>query len=223
MSADRHAKSVKSKAKTETATSFPVTPGLRQRKREQTRERLTKVAMELFRTRGYEATTLDDIAAAANISRRSFFHYFASKDDVVLAWQDASTAALIGAITERPPGESMLAAAENALLGLARQMDTAETVAVARLKRDNPALRDREQVKYEKMERAMAEALAKRADGKAEQLRARLVAMITTGAIRIAGDNWLAQDMREKPEALVKRTFAAIRTILEESPVPRVK
>jgi AcrR family transcriptional regulator len=212
---DRPAKRMKLKAKTESAAAAPA-PGLRQRKREQTRERLTRVAMELFLTRGYEATTLDDIAAAADISRRSFFHYFASKDDVVLAWQDAGTSALIAAITERPADEPMLIAAENAILTLAQQMDTAETVAIAQLKRDNPALRAREQVKYEKMERGMATALAKRAHGKTEHLRARLVAMITTGAIRIAGDNWLAQGAREKPETLVKRTFAAIRTILEE-------
>jgi hypothetical protein len=74
------------KTKTTATTSAPA-PGLRERKRRQTRDRLTKVAMELFLARGFEATTLDDIAAAAEISRRSFFHYFASKEDVVLAWQ----------------------------------------------------------------------------------------------------------------------------------------
>src|SRR5271154_6532332 len=87
-------------------------PGLRQRKRQQTRERLTRAAMALFLDRGFEATTLDDIAAAADISRRSFFHYFDSKEDVVFAWQEESTAALIAAVAARPASESMLSAAE---------------------------------------------------------------------------------------------------------------
>jgi len=76
--------------------------GLRERKRQQTRERLTRAAMALFLERGFEATTLDDIAAAADISRRSFFHYFESKEDVVFAWQEESTAALIAAVAGRP-------------------------------------------------------------------------------------------------------------------------
>jgi AcrR family transcriptional regulator len=188
--------------------------GLRERKRQQTRERLTRAAMALFLERGFEATTLDDIAAAADISRRSFFHYFASKEDVVFAWQEESTAALIAAVAARPTDESMLTAAENAITAMVGQLEPGEAIAMARLKRDNPALQARDQVKYEKLERALAEALGKRADYKAEKLQARLVAMIATGAMRIGGEFWAAEGAREKPEALAKRTFAAIRAIL---------
>jgi AcrR family transcriptional regulator len=190
-------------------------PGLRQRKRQQTRERLTQVAMALFLERGFEATTLDDIAAAADISRRSFFHYFASKEDVVSAWQEESTAALIAAVATRPADESMLTAAENAIFAMVRQLKPGEAMAMAQLKRDNPALQARDQVKYEKLERALAEALSNRAGHKTEKLQARLVAMIATGAMRIGGEFWAAEGAREKPEALVKRTFAAIREILD--------
>ena len=67
---------VRKEAKPLTPKEKPATdaPGLRARKRQQTRERLTRAAMALFLERGFEATTLDDIAAAADISRRSFFH-----------------------------------------------------------------------------------------------------------------------------------------------------
>jgi AcrR family transcriptional regulator len=188
--------------------------GLRQRKRQQTRERLTRAAMALFLERGFEATTLDDIAAAADISRRSFFHYFASKEDVVLAWQEEITAALIDAVAARPAGESMLTAAENAISAMARQLEPGEAVAMAQLKRDNPALQARDQVKYEKLERALADALGKRTGRRTEQFEARLVAMIATGAMRIGGELWAAEGAREKPEALAKRAFAAIRAIL---------
>jgi AcrR family transcriptional regulator len=196
-------------------TALPSALGLRERKRRQTRERLTRVAMALFLDRGFEATTLDDIAAAADISRRSFFHYFASKEDVVFAWQEESTAALIAAVAARPANESMLTAAENAISAMVRQLEPGEAMAMAQLKRDNPALQARDQVKYEKLERALAEALGKRAGHKTERLQARLVAMIATGAMRIGGELWVAEGAREKPEALAKRTFAAIRAILD--------
>ena len=211
MSARNQAKAKLSKTKsapTELAT------GLRERKRQQTRERLTRAAMALFLDRGFEATTLDDIAAAAEISRRSFFHYFASKEDVVFAWQEEITAALIDAVAARPAAESMLTAAENAISAMVRQLEPGEAIAMAQLKRDNPALQARDQVKYEKLERALADALARRAGHKTEKLKARLVAMIATGAMRIGGDLWAAEGAHEKPQTLVKRTFAAIRAIL---------
>jgi hypothetical protein len=61
----------------------------------------------------------------------------------------------------------------------------------------------------------LAEALGKRAGHKTEKLQARLVAMIATGAMRIGGEFWVAEGARGKPETLVKRTFAAIRAILD--------
>ena len=214
MSVRRQVKSKIPKKKTG-KTALPGAPGLRERRRQQTRERLTRVAMALFLERGFEATTIDDIAAAADISRRSFFHYFASKEDVVFAWQEESSAVLITAVAARPANESMLTAAENAILAMVGQLKPGEAIAIARLKRDNPALQARDQVKHEKLERALAEALGKRAGHKAERLQARLVAMIATGAMRIGGEFWAAEGAREKPEALVKRTFAAIRAILD--------
>jgi len=191
------------------------TPGQRARKRQQTRERLTRAAMTLFLERGFEATTLDDIAAAADVSRRSFFHYFASKEDVVFAWQEEIITALIAAVAARPAGETMLTAAENAIAAMVRQLDPSEAIAMARLKRDNPALQARNQVKYEMLERTLAEALGKRAGHKRERLQARLVAMITTGAMRIGDELWTAEGAREKPEAMVKRMFAAMRAIFD--------
>jgi AcrR family transcriptional regulator len=214
-------KQAKPKAKIETKPmtskleSGRAVPGLRERKRQQTRERLTRAAMALFLERGFEATTLDDIAAAADISRRSFFHYFASKEDVVFAWHEEITSALIAAVAARPRDESMLAAAENAISAMARQIEPNEAIAMACLKRDNPALQARDQVKYEKLERALADALAKRAGHKTEKLQARLVAMIATGAMRIGGELWADEGAREKPEVLVKRTFAAIRAVFD--------
>ena len=193
----------------------PPATGLRARKRQETREKLTRAAMALFLERGFEATTLDDIVAAADISRRTFFHYFASKEDVVFAWQEEGTAALIAAVAARPAGETMFAAAENAIVAMAERLDSGEVVAMARLKRDNPALQARDQLKYERLERALADALLKPAGNKADKMQARLVAMIATGAMRIGGELWAAEGAREKPELLARRMFAAIQAMFE--------
>src|SRR5690348_2075986 len=133
--------------------------------------------MTLFLERGFEATTIDDIAAAAEVSRRSFFHYFASKEDVVTAWQENAASALTAEIIARPADESMLTAAENAIAAAIKRIDPAETAAMSRLKRDNPALQARDQLKYEKLERALADGLAQRGRSKSDRLKARLVAM----------------------------------------------
>ncbi|MCP3403538.1 TetR/AcrR family transcriptional regulator [Bradyrhizobium sp. CCGB20] len=210
------AKSARTSAKPLPAgAKSPDGPGLRQRKLQETRERLTRGAMALFLERGFEATTIDDIAAAADVSRRSFFHYFASKEDVVAAWQEGAASALVAEVVARPADESMLTAAENAIAAAVRRIDPAEAAAMSRLKRDNPALQARDQLKYEKLERALAEGLSQRARNKSDRLKARLVAMIATGAMRVGGESWIGEGVREKPEASVKRTFDAIRGILK--------
>lgn len=193
---------------------LPASAGLRQRKQQATRERLKRAAMALFLERGFETTTIDDIADAADMSRRSFFHYFASKEDVVAAWQEDAATALVTEILARPAEESMLTAAENAIAAALKRIDPTEAAAMSRLKRDNPALQARDQLKYEKLERALADGLAQRSGRKSDRLKARLVAMIATGAMRVGGESWLSEGSRDKPEAFVKRTFDAIRAIL---------
>jgi AcrR family transcriptional regulator len=78
---------------------------LRERKRVRTRQALIDAAADLFERRGYDATTIADIAAAADISSRTFFSYFASKEDILFPDADARVKAALTAIDERRPGE----------------------------------------------------------------------------------------------------------------------
>jgi AcrR family transcriptional regulator len=78
---------------------------LRERKRVRTRQALIDAAADLFERRGYDATTIADIAAAADISTRTFFSYFASKEDILFPDADARVKAAQTAIDERRPGE----------------------------------------------------------------------------------------------------------------------
>jgi AcrR family transcriptional regulator len=78
---------------------------LRERKRVRTRQALIDAAAELFERRGYDGTTIADIAAAADVSTRTFFSYFASKEEVLFPDADARVKAALSAIDERRPSE----------------------------------------------------------------------------------------------------------------------
>ncbi|MGE0394761.1 MAG: TetR/AcrR family transcriptional regulator, partial [Vicinamibacterales bacterium] len=62
--------------------------GLRERKHRETRRRIADAGLRLFLDRGYDGTTVDAIAAEAGISRRTFFSYFKSKDEILATWHD---------------------------------------------------------------------------------------------------------------------------------------
>jgi AcrR family transcriptional regulator len=96
----------------------PIPRGLRERKKIETRLALARAAMRLFEERGYAATTVDDIAAAANVSRRTFFRYFASKDEVLIVDPEGKLAALHVALAEGPPDEPTIAALRRGIVAL---------------------------------------------------------------------------------------------------------
>jgi AcrR family transcriptional regulator len=89
------------------------TEGLRERKKARTRADLQRHALRLFRAQGYTATTVDEIAAAADVSRSTFFRYFPTKEDVVLF--DDVDPHMVEAFGEQPPGTPLLAALRAAL------------------------------------------------------------------------------------------------------------
>jgi AcrR family transcriptional regulator len=80
-------------------------PGLRERKKQRTRQAIATAALRLFAERGYEETTIADIAAAADVSPRTFFSYFPSKEDVVFAEIDDRLAEVAERL-RRTPGET---------------------------------------------------------------------------------------------------------------------
>jgi len=91
------------------------TVGLRERKKERTRQALIDAAFELFQRNGFDATTVEEIAAAVEVSPRTFFRYFASKEDVALTLQDDWKSAIIAELAERPADEPVITAIRRAV------------------------------------------------------------------------------------------------------------
>ncbi|MCL8013330.1 TetR family transcriptional regulator [Streptomyces sp. AS02] len=89
---------------------------LRERKKQRTRDALLRTALELFTTQGYEHTTVDDIADAVDVSQRTFFRYFAGKEEAALALQDITVEHFLEAVRERPPHEAPMEALRQAVL-----------------------------------------------------------------------------------------------------------
>lgn len=118
---------------------------LRERTRRAVRAELLAVAMDLFTRRGYDTTTIDEIVAAAGMSRRSFFRYFTSKEDVVLGHLDSLGEELAEALAQRPAGEDAWTALRRAFdVFLAHHArDPQDALAIRRMLDSNPDLRAR--------------------------------------------------------------------------------
>src|SRR6476661_3304092 len=90
------------------ASQFDV--GLRERKKARTREALHDAAMDLFSRHGFDGTTVEEIADACEVSPRTFFRYFPTKEDVLFADADARRDRLLAVLAERPAAEPAFAA-----------------------------------------------------------------------------------------------------------------
>lgn len=173
--------------------------GRREQKREETRRRLTRAAQRLFAEQGFDRTSVDEIAAAAGVSRRTFFHYFDSKEDVILSRHAEFERVLLDAIRTAPPEQPLLRVAEQAAIAALASFDAEEARLIEQLKRDTPALGARDHGKYERLERAIAGALAERAGTTPDDLRTRLDAMLVTGVLRVGGTGWLSASAAGMP------------------------
>lgn len=90
--------------------------GLRERKKRRTRDALLHAALELFTTQGYEETTVDEIVDAVDVSQRTFFRYFASKEETTFAVQEMVESRFLSELRQRPATESPFEAMRNAVL-----------------------------------------------------------------------------------------------------------
>jgi AcrR family transcriptional regulator len=167
--------------------------GLRELKKQRTRQAIAEAALDLFESRGYHDTTVDDIAAAAEVSPRTFFRYFAGKDEAVFEQADDVQAHFRAMLASRPVDEPLLVS----LREIAKALLSHELVDDARLRRllalvaAEPALRSRLNGLIDGIEGELTVWAADRLGVPATDLRPRVIAATVLAARRVATDTWL--------------------------------
>ncbi|MGW2489135.1 TetR family transcriptional regulator [Streptomyces sp. NPDC001606] len=176
---------------------------LRERKKRRTREALLRAALELFTTQGYERTTVDEIAEACEVSQRTFFRYFAGKEDAAFAVQEMAEARFADAVRARPPHEAPLEALRQAVLegwdGIRETVESAVPVELyLRMYRtidSTPALLAAHLARSAATEETIARILADRegVDVDADP-RPRLAVAVFGAVMRVTDRQWCAGD-----------------------------
>ncbi|MGP3941637.1 MULTISPECIES: TetR family transcriptional regulator [Streptomyces] len=181
------------------APKTPPPPGLRERKKQRTRNALVRSALELFTRQGYEHTTVDEIAEAVEVSQRTFFRYFANKEEVAFASQESAECHFFAALCGRPADEAPLAALRGAVLDAwgsigdaIEQMVPPELhMRMYRVIESTPSLLAVHLRRTAEMEERLASEIARREglDIDADP-RPRLVVAMFSGVIRVSGKLW---------------------------------
>ena len=197
--------------------------GLRERKKLRTRTQLTEAALRLFSERGFDATTIEDIVEEVEVSPRTFFRYFDSKEDVVIGFFDDLGKGLRAMLAARPAEEPPFTAVRRALGSLV-ELYTAQAdrvVAAKRLAHEAPAIRARLLDKHARWENGVAEDLAARLGvDPDEDPRPRLIAAVALAAFSTAVTQWVDSNGRQDLPALLNRALEIVATGLDPSPAP---
>jgi AcrR family transcriptional regulator len=189
-------------------------PGLRERKKQKTRWAIQQHALRLFVEQGYDATTVEQIAEAAEISQSTFFRYFKTKEDVV---KDDRYDALIVAAIEAAPADlgplGTMRHALRAMLGDLRPGENEQILTRMRLVLSVPALRARTMTGLLDATNAFAPPLARRLGREPDDfgVRAFVAGCITAAAVAVFA--WYEADGKADLGALTDRAMAALRDL----------
>ena len=183
------------------------TIGLRERKKQKTRESIQRTALRLFIKQGYEQTTIEQIAAAVEISPSTFFNYFPTKEDVVL--YDVYDPIAIRMFLERPTDEPLNVAVRRVLERLAATFERDQLLILARgrLIMEVPELRGRLWDEVERTQLILAQLLAERTGRRPDDFEVRVTARVLTGAILEATLEWMRTNGRHGLVELVTQAL----------------
>jgi AcrR family transcriptional regulator len=186
-------------------------PGLRERKKQKTRWAIQEHALRLFVEQGYDATTVEQIADAAEVSPSTFFRYFKTKEDVVS--EDRYDDLIVSAIEAAPPGLSPLATMRHALKGSLGDLKPGENEQIRtrmQLVLSVPALRARTMSGLLESTHAFAPPLARRLGREPDDfdVRAFVTGCMTAAAIGVFA--WYDADGQADLGELIDRAMAAL-------------
>lgn len=196
-------------------SSTTETVGLRERNKLRRREQITEAALRLFAERGFDGVTIEEIAEAADVSRRTFFRYFARKEDVIIAWKQQMADELRAALAERANEESPLDAAHGALATVvAGYADRPElTLGLMRLFEGGPKLHAG--ADYEDWDVVLADGIAQRMGVDAARDSApRLIATVGFAVLTATIETWAANGGKDDLVALLDDGFAELRRVM---------
>ena len=200
-----------------TMSEPPARPaGLRERKKARTRAAIREHALRLFREQGYYATTIEQIADAAEVSSATFFRYFPTKEDVVL--QDDFDVISLEALAAQPPGLGPIAAfraAATAMLASLSEDDLERFRETTELTMQIPEIRARSIDEFARTINQIAEAIALRtgrstADFEVRTLAGAIIGVIMSATMPEASDTFTTQGMSD-----VRELFARIDRALD--------
>ena len=194
----------------------PTAPsGLRERTRRAIQAEITATALRLFSERGFDRTTIEQIAANAGISRRSFFRYFDTKEDIVLGDLAALGLRVRDALEARPAGEGAWEALRAAFTALRTPGQTDEAVlATSRIYADAPSLRARHLEKHRTWQKLLAPDIQRRLglpDRDPPDPRAIALVASALACLDTAVDEWTRLDGHADLEQLFDEAVAAVR------------
>jgi AcrR family transcriptional regulator len=186
--------------------SESLTMGRRDRKKAETREALRGAALRLAIEHGYDQVTVEEITEAADVSTRTFFNYFTSKDDALFGPDPERAEALALGLAARPAGEPPVAALRAVLGELAETFVEREPMWRTRMElvRAHPQLWPRMFAGFTAFERVLTEAVAERTGHDPDiDLYPGVVAAAVVGAMRVAIGHWRASsDETSLPDLL---------------------
>jgi AcrR family transcriptional regulator len=178
--------------------------GLRERKKQQTRQLLTDTARRLFAERGFENVSVSEIARVADVSEATVFNYFPTKEDLVYSRLEQFENALLAAVRERPAGETVIDAFGRFILqprGLFAAPDertARELLAVGRMIAASPALLAREEQIFARYTRALARLIAGELRAPEGDLRPYVAAHALIGVHRALID-YVREQLKSEP------------------------
>lgn len=191
-------------------------PGLRERKKEQKRERLTTAAFELFSERGFDNVTVEEIADRADVSKSTLFRYFETKEDLLLFDARSHRDALLHELAGRPVEEPVLVSLRASLQSLAADYQADRRLAVerSRLISESPSLSARSLERQVAWEDGLAEAIRPRLAGRPDaETRAAVLASAAMGVVRVASRRWIAAD---DDSQMLDHVLAALDMLIDE-------
>jgi AcrR family transcriptional regulator len=186
-------------------------PGLRERKKQRTRELIAETARSLFGERGFEAVTVAEIARASEVSEQTVFNYFPTKEDLVYWRLGSFEDELLATVRERGPGESVLAAfrrfvlAQRGLLGRTDPEARERLTEITRMILASPALLAREQHIFARYTAALAELIAAEQDAAPDAVEPWVAANALIGVHRALLDHARRRIAAGTPHARLER------------------